>query len=58
MGPKAEERSGGTAIFVVNVQTSGVLVAKAIFAKALVTGIIIGDVIWLLCCLGFLFFLF
>jgi hypothetical protein len=53
MGPKAEERSGGIAVFVVSIQTSGVLVAKV-----LVIGIIIGDVIWLPCSLGFLFFLF
>jgi hypothetical protein len=58
MGPKAEERSGGIAVFVVSIQTSGVLVAKATFAKVLVIGIIIGDVIWLPFSLGFLFFLF
>jgi hypothetical protein len=45
MGLKVGARQGATAVFVVNVQISGAQVAAGIFAKTLVIGISIGDVL-------------
>jgi hypothetical protein len=44
MGPRVEESSVAIAVFVVNKQINGALVANAIFAKVGAIGIITGDV--------------